>query len=344
MTRFFLTYPIPEAGMSLLRSRGEVLVHGDGPRTPDSIQEGCRDADALVCMLTDGVDAALIEHLNVRAIGTMAVGTNHIDLEAATLARVPVVHTPGVLTEASADLAWALLMAVARRTVEADRFVREDRFRGWEAMTLLGSDLYGKTLGIVGFGRIGQAVARRARGFGMTLLIHSRTPRPELEASYDVERVELDELLSRSDVVSLHTPLTEETEYLFNAEKLAQMKPDAILINTSRGAVVDTEALAIALRTGKIGAAGIDVLPTEPPSPDEPLVKLWREAEKANVNLILTPHTAFYSGEAMMEIRTKAASEVTRALRGEKLINCVNGHWLSEEVRDRVLIGTPPTV
>ena len=159
-----------------------------------------------------------------------------------------------------------------------------------------------------------------------------------------MEMVSMEELLTKSDEVTLHTPLTKETERLINAETLAQMKSNSILVNTSRGAVVDTAALAEALRVGKIAAAGIDVLPTEPVTFDEPLIQLWREAAETNVNLILTPHTAFYSGEAMMEIRTKVAEEVARALREEKLVNCVNAHWLPEEVRKRVLIGTPPTV
>ena len=204
--------------------------------------------------------------------------------------------------------------------------------------------LAGSTLGIVGLGRIGQATAQRARAMRMRVIAHDPYLRPGTEKVFGVEMVSLEELLSTSDVVSLHTPLTEETERLINTDTLAQMKPDSILVNTSRGAVVDTAALAEALRAGKIGAAGVDVLPTEPATEDEPLVQLWREAGESNINLILTPHTAFYSGEAMMEIRTKSAAEVARALRGEKLVNCVNGHWLPEEVRGRVLIGTPPTV
>ena len=156
--------------------------------------------------------------------------------------------------------------------------------------------------------------------------------------------VSFEELLSTSDVVSLHTPLTKETEDLIDNDALSRMKSDSILVNTSRGSVVNTAALAKALRSGKIAAAGIDVLPIEPASEDEPLIQLWREAGETNVNLIITPHTAFYSAEAMLEIRTKTAMEVARALRGEKLVNCVNSQWLSNDVRRRVLVGIPPTL
>ena len=282
MTRFFLTHPIPEVGMALLRARGEVVHHPDAPRTAESIREGSRGADALVCMLTDAIDRDLIETMDVRAIGTMAVGTNHIDLAAATRAGIPVVHTPGVLTEASADLAWALLMAVARRTVEADRFVRDDHFRGWEAMTLLGCDLYGKTLGIVGFGRIGQAVARRAAGFGMKILVHSRTPRPEVERSLSARGVGLEELLEHSDIVSLHVPLTPETHRMMNEERIGRMRSTAILINTARGEVVDEEALLSALQAGHLSGVGLDVFEGEP----GPIDPRWMKAPRTT----LSPH------------------------------------------------------
>jgi phosphoglycerate dehydrogenase-like enzyme len=159
-----------------------------------------------------------------------------------------------------------------------------------------------------------------------------------------VERVGFDGLLEQSDAVSLHVPLTGETRHMIDADALGRMKPSAILVNTARGAVVDTSALAVALREGKIAGAGVDVLPAEPPPVDEPLVQLWREVGELNVNLILTPHTAFYSVEGLQEMRNKAAEEIVRALRGENLLNCVNAQWLPGEMRERVLVGTPPTV
>ena len=204
--------------------------------------------------------------------------------------------------------------------------------------------LSGATLGIVGLGRIGQATAQRACAMRMRVIAYDPYLRPGTEKVFGVEMVSFEELLSTSDVVSLHTPLTKETEGLIDNDALSRMKSDSILVNTSRGSVVDTSALAQALRSGKIAAAGIDVLPIEPPSEDEPLIQLWREADETNVNLIITPHTAFYSAEAMLEIRTKTAMEVARALRGEKLVNCVNSQWLPDKVRERVLIGVPPTV
>jgi glyoxylate reductase len=316
MRRFFLTYPIPEEGMALLRDQGEVVVHGDQPRTAESIEAGCREADALVCMLTDGIDAALIDDLSVSAIGTMAVGTNHIDLTAATRAKIPVVHTPGVLTEASADLAWALLMAIARRTVEADRFVREDHFRGWEAMTLLGSDLYGKTLGIIGLGRIGQAVARRARGFGMRILAHSRTPNPELEATLGVERVALDELLVHSDVVTLHVPLTPETNRMLNAERIARMKPTALLINTARGEIIDEEALLSALDQGHLAGVGLDVFDGEP----GPIDRRWLKAPRT----VLSPHIGSATHGTRGDMARLVAQGVIDAIDGRRPAHLAN--------------------
>ncbi len=321
MRRFFLTHPIPEEGMALLRESGEVVLHGDEPRTARSIQAGCEEADALVCMLTDGIDAALIADLNVAAIGTMAVGTNHIDLDAATRAKIPVVHTPGVLTEASADLAWALLMAVARRTTEADRFVREDRFRGWEAMTLLGSDLHGKTLGIIGLGRIGQAVARRARGFGMRIVAYSRTARPELEAALNVERVELDQLLAHSDVVTLHVPLTPITHRMLNGARIAQMKPSALLINTARGEVIDEDALLSALDQGHLAGVGLDVFDGEP----GPIDPRWLKAPRT----VLSPHIGSATHGTRSHMARLVAQGVIDALEGQRPAHLANPDvWL----------------
>lgn len=310
MSRFFLTHPIPEEGLRLLRARGEVVLHQDQPRTPESIAAGCQAADALVCMLTDGIDRALIDALRVSVIGTLAVGTNHIDLAAATQAKIPVVHTPGVLTEASADLAWALLMAVARRTVEADRFVRGDHFRGWEAMTLLGSDLYGKTLGIIGLGRIGQAVARRARGFGMRILAYSRTPQPEVEASLDLSRVPLEELLAQSDVVSLHVPLTPDTHRMLNGERIAGMKSTALLINTARGEVIDEEALLSALDRGHLGGVGLDVFQGEP----GPIDRRWLTAPRT----VLSPHIGSATHGTRGDMARLVAQGVIDALEGKR--------------------------
>ena len=303
------------------------------------------DADAIIIFHEVSLPTEVVDRLEkCRVIVRGGVGYDAVDFHRAGERGIPVCNVPDYGVDEVADQAIGMMIACNRGFLKVERKLKTP-LEPWDCRAVEPvKRLAGATLGIVGLGRIGQATAQRAKAMRMRIITHDPYLRPGTEKVFGLEMVTLPELLATSDVVSLHTPLTKETESLINAETLAQMKPDAILVNTSRGAVVDTAALAMALRTGKIGAAGIDVLPTEPPSPDEPLVQLWREAEKLNVNLILTPHTAFYSGEAMMEIRTKAASEVARALRCEKLINCVNVDWLSEELSERVLIGTPPTI
>ena len=303
------------------------------------------DADAIIIFHEVNLPGNLIDRLEkCRVIARGGVGYDAVDFRRAGERGIPVCNVPDYGVDEVADQAIGMMIACNRGFMKAERGLKAP-LEPWDCRAVEPvKRLAGATLGIVGLGRIGQATAQRAKAMRMRVIAHDPYLRPGTEKVFGVEMVTLEELLSTSDVVSLHTPLTEETKALINADTLAQMKPDSILVNTSRGAVVDTAALAEALHAGKIGAAGIDVLPTEPATGDEPLIQLWREANETNVNLILTPHTAFYSGEAMMEIRTKSAAEVARALRGEKLVNCVNGHWLPEEVRGRVLIGTPPTV
>ncbi len=220
----------------------------------------------LVCSLTDTIDAALIDAApDLQIIANVGVGFNHIDWAHARERGIAVTNTPGALTEATADLALALLLATARRVVEADRFVRAGRFAGWDLELLLGLELNGATLGIVGLGRIGQAVARRARGFGMRIVYHNRSAvDPAVEAAFEARRLPLDELLGAADVVSLHCPLGPATRHLIDARALAAMKPGAILINTARGPVVDEAALVDALRAGRLRTAGLDVYEGEP--------------------------------------------------------------------------------
>ncbi|HPB27424.1 MAG TPA: D-glycerate dehydrogenase [Acidobacteriota bacterium] len=224
---------------------------------------GCR---GLVCLLTDTIDAALIDAApDLQIIANVGVGFNNIDWAHARERGIAVTNTPGALTEATADLTLALLLAAARRVVEADRFVRDGRFAGWDLELLLGLELNGATLGIVGLGRIGQAVARRARGFGMRIVYHNRSAvDPAVEAALEARRLPLDELLRAADVVSLHCPLGPATRHLIDARALAAMKPGAILINTARGPVVDEAALVDALRAGRLRAAGLDVYEGEP--------------------------------------------------------------------------------
>jgi glyoxylate reductase len=227
-----------------------------------------------------------------------------------------------VLTETTADLAFALLMATARRVAEGDRFVRAGRWKTWGPMLLLGPDVHGSTLGILGFGRIGQAMARRAAGFGMTILYHDPVRLPdEVTAPLGAEYVELDELLARSDFLSIHVNLTDETRGLLNAERLARMKPTAIVVNTARGPVVDQTALFEALRDGVIGGAGLDVTDPEPIAMDDPLLAL--------PNAIITPHIASGSRATREQMATMAVDNLLAGLRGELPPNCVNPEALS---------------
>ena len=303
------------------------------------------DADAIIIFHEVSLPEAVISRLsNCRVIARGGVGYDAVDFRFAGKQGIPVCNVPDYGVDEVADQAIGMMIALNRGFLKAERGLKSS-LEPWDCRAVQPvKRLSGATLGIVGLGRIGQATAQRARAMRMRVVAYDPYLRPGTEKVFGVEMVSFEELLSTSDVVSLHTPLTKETEGLIDNDALSRMKSDSILVNTSRGSVVDTAALAKALRSGKIAAAGIDVLPIEPPSEDEPLIQLWREADETNVNLIITPHTAFYSAEAMLEIRTKTAMEVARALRGEKLVNCVNSQWLPDKVRERVLIGVPPTV
>ena len=303
------------------------------------------DADAIIIFHEVSLPEAVISRLsNCRVISRGGVGYDAVDFRFAGKQGIPVCNVPDYGVDEVADQAIGMMIALNRGFLKVERGLKSS-LEPWDCRAVQPvKRLSGATLGIVGLGRIGQAAAQRARAMRMRVIAYDPYLRPGTEKVFGVEMVSFEELLSTSDVVSLHTPLTKETEGLIDNDALSRMKSDSILVNTSRGSVVDTAALAQALRSGKISAAGIDVLPIEPPSKDEPLIQLWREADETNVNLIITPHTAFYSAEAMLEIRTKTATEVARALRGEKLVNCVNSQWLPDKVRERVLIGVPPTV
>jgi glyoxylate reductase len=275
--------------------------------------------DGLLCLLTDKIDAALMDTAgeSLKVISQMAVGFDNIDIAAATARGIPVGHTPGVLTDATADFTWTLLMAAARRVVEGDQFTRAGQWKTWEPMALLGADVAGATLGIIGFGRIGRAMARRAQGFDMRVLYYDELSRAEdLEASLGVEYVGLEQLLREADFVTLHTPLTDETYHLIGRAELQAMKPSAILINTSRGGVVDPEALYFALNTGEIAYAALDVTEPEPIPMDSPLLDLD--------NIIIAPHIASASITARTKMATMAAENLTAGLKGERLPNCAN--------------------
>lgn len=289
-----------------LQELGPVTYRED--RDPPTVDELCAALPGhrvLVCQLTDPIDARVLATPGLELVATVAVGYDNIDVRAARERGIVVAHTPGVLTEATADFAWALLLAAARRVVEADRFVRAGKWRHWEIDLLCGLELGGRTLGLVGAGRIGQAVARRARGFGMETVYHQRRRlSAELERDLALTYVPLDTIWSESDVVSLHCPLTPETDRLVDAEVLARFRPGSILINTARGAVVDEDALAQALATGQLGAAGLDVFV------DEPRV---HPTLRGLPNVVLAPHLG-------------SATYATRGRMGELTVETVREH------------------
>ncbi|HOQ39473.1 MAG TPA: D-glycerate dehydrogenase [Fervidobacterium sp.] len=308
--KVFVTYEIPDSGLKMLREKFELDVYtGEEFLTKEEMIERARKADAMVAHLRDPIDAQFIQSLEkMKIIADYAVGYNNIDVQAATERGIYVTHTPGVLTEATADIAFALILAVARRIVESDRFVRDGKFVGWKPKLMLGYDLYGKTLGIVGMGRIGQAVARRALGFGMNIVYHNRNRLPqELETEFNAKYLSLDELISTSDFISLHTPLTKETFHMIDAEKISHMKPNAIIVNTARGPVIDEQALYEALKARKIAGAGFDVYENEP--------KLTPGLEKLD-NVVLLPHIGSATYETREKMSQIVAINIIEALEG----------------------------
>jgi glyoxylate reductase len=300
VARVFVTRPLPGDALDRLRAAGhEVDVWPDRLRPPpEALREQVADADALLCMLTDRIDAQLLDAApGLRAIANYAVGSDNIDLEAAGSRDIPVGVTPGVLTDATADIAFALILAIARRLPEGEAAVRAGEWLTWGPEWLLGRDVHGATLGIVGRGRIGAAVARRADGFGMNVVHHSRS-----------SGIPLDELLAQADFVSLHLPLTPETRHLIDAAALERMRPTAYLVNTARGGIVDQDALAAALHGGTIAGAALDVTEPEPLPPDDPLLDA--------PNLIVLPHL----GSA-----THATREAMAGLAVDNLLAALDG-------------------
>jgi glyoxylate reductase len=298
----FVTRQLPGPALDQLRERHDVDVWPERLPPPyDELRRRTADADGLVSLLTDRVDAELIDASpKLRAIANYAVGYDNIDIPAATARGIPVGNTPDVLTHATADLAWTLLLAAARRLPEAIASVHAGDWLTWEPSGFLGYDVHGATLGIIGFGRIGRAVARRAEGFDMTVL-HS-----------DIgEGTPLEELLERSDFVSIHTNLTEDTHHMINAAALARMKPTAVLINTARGPIVDQAALATALSEGQIGGAALDVTDPEPLPADDPLLSA--------PNLIVAPHIASATHTARQQMAQLAVDNIIAALDGQPM-------------------------
>lgn len=300
--KVFITREIPEKGIEMIGGYYEVEVWKDEKEPPrEVLLEKVRDADALVTLLSDKIDREVFENApKLRIIAQYAVGYDNIDIAEATKRGIYVTNTPDVLTNATADFAWALLMAAARKVVEADKFVRSGEWKkrgvAWHPLMYLGHDVFGKSIGIVGFGRIGQAVAKRARGFGMRILYTAKSRKLEKERELGAQFKPLDELLKESDFVVLAVPLTRETHHLMNEERLRLMKPTAILINIARGKVIDTHALIKALKRGWIAGAALDVFEEEPYY-DEELFSLE--------NVVLAPHigsATYGSRQGMAEL------------------------------------------
>jgi glyoxylate reductase len=273
-------------------------------------------ADGVVALVTDTIDTEVLEAVpNLRVVSNVAVGLNNIDVAAATRLGVLVTNTPGVVTESTADFAWALLMAAARRVAEGDRFVRSGQWQVFKVQMLLGQDVFGKTLGIIGFGSIGKAVARRAKGFGMSIQYSSSGRTLSTAESEGARAVSLDTLLATSDFISVHAPLKAETTHLLNDKAFASMKPNCVFVNTSRGPVVDEKALVRALQAGKIAAAGLDVFEREPQIEPE-----LRELE----NVVLAPHIGSASRDTRLRMCLMAAESVLAGAKGERPPNLVN--------------------
>jgi glyoxylate reductase len=323
--RIFVSRAIPEKGFEIIRDFCDVdLWPNELPPARDELLQHVRGVDGLLSLLTDKIDGEVMDEAGpqLKVISNLAVGFDNIDVNAATARKIAVGNTPDVLTDATADFAFALMMAVARRIPEAERYVHEGKWKTWGPMTLLGVDLKGATLGLIGFGRIGQAMARRATGFDLRVIYYDPSE-TKSEADVKARRVDFETLLKESDFISLHTPLTPDTHHLIDSETLSKMKPNAILVNTSRGPVVDMEALYEALKEKHIFGAGLDVTEPEPLPLGSPLLTLD--------NIVIVPHIASASKATRDKMSLMAAQNLIAGLKGEWLPNCVNPQVYSKK-------------
>jgi glyoxylate reductase len=319
-----LTHPILEPGPTLLREACDLRILPNQYRHPvELLRKAAEGSQGMVTQLMDPIGEEVLSTPGLKIVANVAVGFDNIDVAAATRHGVMVTNTPGILDDTTADFAFTLLMAAGRRLLEADKFVRSGAFNGWAIDMLLGYDISGATIGIVGFGRIGRGVARRARAFGMRILYYDENPATaEVERELGVIRADLYQLLSEADFVSVHVPLTEGTKHLFSTKQFATMKPTAVLVNTSRGPVVDEAALAEALRTRQIFAAGLDVYEREP-EVDPGLLKLD--------NVILAPHIASASVRTRSQMSEMAARNLITGVRGGRPPNIVNPEVFNQQ-------------
>jgi len=310
---------IPEAALEIVRSVAELRLwdREDVPPPREVLLREAADCDGLLTLLTDRVDTELLDRApRLRVVANMAVGFDNIDVAAATARRVVVTNTPEVLTETTADFAFALILAAARRLVEADAFTRAGRWKTWGPLLLAGQDVHHATLGLIGVGRIGSAVARRAKGFEMRVLYYDTVRRHDLEQELGLEFRELDDVLREADIVSVHVPLTPQTRHLIGREQFRMMKKTAVFVNAARGPIVDQEALVEALRTRTIYAAGLDVFEQEPIAPDDPLLALD--------NVVVAPHIASASIPTRTRMATLAAENIAAVLQGRRPPTPVN--------------------
>ena len=316
--RVFVSRIIPDAGLNLIREFCDATIWQEElPPPRETLLRETRDADGLVSLLTDRIDGELLDACpRLRVVSNMAVGFDNIDIPAATKRGVLAGNTPGVLTETTADFAFALLMASARRIMEGVDYVRAGRWKTWGPMLLMGADVHHATLGLVGLGRIGAEMAKRAGGFDMRVLYYDVFRREDLEQSLHIEYAALDDVLAQADFVSVHTPLTPETHHLMNRERFAKMKPSGILINTARGPIVETDALVDALREGRIAGAALDVTDPEPLPADHPLVSM--------PNCIVVPHIASASAATRGQMAEIAARNLIAGLKSEPLPSGLN--------------------
>jgi len=317
--KVYVTRELPERGLKIIKKYFDTEVWTEyAPPPKKLIIEKAKNVDALASLLSDKIDAEVFDAApRLKIVAQMAVGFDNIDVQEATKRGIYVTNTPEVLTDTTADFAWTLLMAVARRVVEADKYVRTGQWKvGWHPSMMSGRDIHHATIGIVGAGRIGYAVAKRAKGFDMKVLFYDVIPRPEMEKELRAKRVDLDTLFKESDFVSIHVPLMKETYHLVNAEKLKLMKKTAYLINNSRGPVVDEKALYEALKEGRIAGAGLDVFEQEPIPVDNPLLKLD--------NVAVAPHISSASYETRSKMAEMVAENLVAFFEGRKPPNLVN--------------------
>jgi len=317
--RVYVTRKIPERGLNLIKKHFDAAVwHEYGPPPQNTIVKKVKDVDALASLLSDKIGLEVFDAApKLKIVAQMAVGFDNVDVKEATKRGIYVTNTPEVLTDTTADFAWALLMAVARRVVEADKYVRTGQWKvSWHPTMMQGRDVYNATIGIVGAGRIGYAVAKRATGFNMKILYYDVIPRPEIEKEFGAKRVDLTTIFKESDFISVHVPLIKETFHLVNEEKLKLMKKTAYLINNSRGPVVDEKALYQALKEGRIAGAGLDVFEQEPTSVDNPLLKLD--------NVVVAPHISSASYETRSKMAEMVADNLVAFFEGRMPPNLVN--------------------